>query len=61
MLVQLPNINSQNLFQESNVELDESLNDDESYLCQASTSVRMLAGFKYKPASNKELLVEVDR
>lgn len=61
MLTHLPNINSQNIYQESNVELNESLNNDESYLCQASTSIRMLAGFKYKPTSEKEMLLEIDR
>ena len=55
------NIDSQNLYQESNVELDKLLNGDESYLCQASASIKMLPGFKYRPESDKEMLLEIDR
>lgn len=61
MLFLLSNINSQNLYQETFVELDESFDNDESYHCQASTSIKMLPGFKYKPVHDKEMLLEIDR
>ncbi len=57
----LSNIYSQKLYQESHVELDETFDNKESYLCQASTSIKMLPGFKYKPTCNNEMYLEIDR
>lgn len=56
-----PVVCSQNEYQQTNVELHDVMNPDESYLCQATTSIRLLPGFNYKPVNAEKMLMEIDR
>ena len=52
---------SQNMYQESFVELNETLNGSESYICEATTSIKLLPGFEYKPESDENMVMKIDR
>ena len=55
------NVNSQEVFQQTTIELNEVLNEKQSYLCQATSSIELLRGFDYKPTLDNEMLLDVDR
>lgn len=55
------NVNSQEVFQQTTIELNEVLNEKQSYLCQATSSIELLPGFDYKPTLDNEMLLDVDR
>ena len=55
------NVCSQEIYQQTNIELGEVLNESESYLCQATTSIKLLPGFMYRPNKTKSLSLEIDR
>lgn len=61
LLLCASNICSQEIFQQTHIELSDALNDDVSYLCQATTSIKLQPGFMYKPNKNKSLNLEIDR
>ena len=52
---------SQEIYQQTHIELDEVLNENESYECQATTSIKLLPGFQYKPNKTNSLNLEIDR
>ena len=61
LLLCVSNICSQEIYQQTHIELSDALNEDESYLCQATTSIKLLPGFMYKPDKNNSLNLEIDR
>lgn len=54
-------LNSQDVYQESYLEMKDMMNSNESYLCQATTSISLLPGFSYKPGNGNDMLLEIDR
>ena len=54
-------MNSQEIYQQTKIELDNVLDENQSYLCQATASIELLPGFSYAPMSDKEMLLGVDR
>ncbi len=52
---------AQELFQQSNIELDTKLQNDKTYLCQATTSIKLLPGFAYTPTKGNNMSLEIDR
>ena len=57
----MSNVSSQEIYQQTHLELDDALNADLSYVCQATTSIKLLPGFNYKPHRNKDMHLEIDR
>lgn len=60
-LIMFSNVCSQEIYQQTHIEMNDVLDDDESYFCQATTSIKLLPGFKYKPNKNNNLNLEIDR
>lgn len=54
-------VNSQEIYQQTSIELNKVLDDAQSYLCQATTSIELLSGFCYNPTSNNEMVLGIDR
>ena len=54
-------INAQEIYRQTNVELDESMDETKSYLCQASNSIELLPGFGYSPKSDNSMMLDIDR
>ena len=54
-------INSQEIYQQTMIELKDVLDYNQSYLCQATTSIELLPGFDYNPTSSNEMKLGVDR
>ena len=52
---------SQNVCQESCLELSDVMSSQESYLCQATTSITLFPGFGYKPSRDNSMILEIDR
>ncbi len=52
---------SQEIYQQTALELKDVLDNDKSYLCKATTSIELLPGFVYCPCSNKEMSLSIDR
>lgn len=52
---------SQNVYQQTNVELKDAMDSDASYQCQATTSIRLMPGFNYKPVNGEKMLMEINR
>lgn len=55
------NVFSQDVYQETNLEFGNAMNSQESYLCEATTSIRLLPGFAYKPVEDKSMSLKIDR
>ena len=53
--------NSQEIMQQSKLELDDVMSNDNSYLCRATTSIKLNPGFAYIPNKGNEMNVEIDR
>ena len=54
-------VNSQEMYQQTTIELNNVLNENQSYLCKATESIELLPGFDYRPRSDNEMVLEVDR
>ncbi len=54
-------INSQEIFQQSVIELKEALDGKQTYLYQATSSIEMLPGFSYVPTSDNNMSLDIDR
>ncbi len=52
---------SQEICQQTIMELDDVLDEDKSYLYQATSSIELLPGFSYAPTSNNEMSLSIDR
>ncbi len=52
---------SQEVCQQTKIELNDVLNENQSYLCCATTSIELLPGFVYDPTQNNEMRLEMDR
>ncbi len=54
-------VKSQEVFQQTAIELDGVLDDKQTYSYQASSAIELKAGFNYSPVSGNKMLLEVDR
>ena len=61
LLLMYMNVFSQDVYQETNLEFGNAMNSQESYLCEATTSIRLLPGFAYKPVEDKSMSLKIDR
>ncbi len=61
MLLLSVKVNSQEVYQQTTIELNESLDNSMSYLCQATSSIELLPGFDYNPSTNNKMLLGIDR
>lgn len=52
---------SQDIYQQTYLELDDVMNPQKSYVCRATSSVKLLPGFSYNPGSGKSMNIELDR
>lgn len=52
---------SQEMFQQSCLELNGMMNSDESFVCRATKTIELLPGFSYDPAKNRNMVLEIDR
>ncbi len=52
---------SDNMYQQTNLEFDNEMSPKESYMCTATTSIKLLPGFSYKPEKGKSMTLEIDR
>lgn len=52
---------SQDVYQQTSLELDDVMNPKKSYVFRATSSVKLLPGFSYNPESGKNMNVEIDR
>ena len=48
-------------YQQTKLELDKQMNSQESYNCMATTSIRLLPGFAYRPVNDKNMTLKIDR
>ena len=55
------NLFSQDVYQQTNLELNEEMSSGESYQCLATTSIKLNHGFSYMPDKGNELSLEIDR
>lgn len=61
MMLSSFNVKSQELFQQTTMELNEELDEDQTYLCQATSSIELLPGFGYSPSYGNNMLLDIDR
>lgn len=54
-------INSQVVYQQTVLELNDMLEDEKSYLCQATTAIELQPGFSYNPILKNEMSLGIDR
>ena len=54
-------INSQEIFQQSVIELKEALDGKQTYLYRATSSIEMMPGFSYVPTSDNNMSLDIDR
>ena len=52
---------SQDKYQQSSLELSESMSPEESYVCRATKTIKLLPGFSYSPEKDKNMILEIDR
>ena len=52
---------SQEICQQTIIELNNALDNDKSYLCQATSCIELQPGFVYSPNSKKEMSLSIDR
>ena len=55
------NVNAQEIYQQTHIKLNDVLNENESYECKATTSIKLLPGFQYRPNKTKSLNLKIDR
>ena len=61
MILSSLSVCSQEVRQQTKIELDDVLDENQSYLCQATRSIELLPGFHYSPVQNNEMRLEMDR
>ena len=61
MILSSLSVCSQEVRQQTKIELDDVLDENQSYLCQATRSIELLPGFDYSPVQNNEMRLEMDR
>ena len=61
LLLMLMKVHSQELYQQTSIELNDYLNDGKSYSCQATSSIELLPGFGYCPKLDNDMMLEIDR
>lgn len=61
LLFTMTDMFSQETFQQSYIELGANLQNNKTYLCQATTSIKLLPGFSYSPTAGNEMKMEIDR
>ena len=54
-------IKAQEIYQQTAMELNKVLDNDKSYLCQATATIELQPGFVYEPNSNNEMSLLIDR
>lgn len=52
---------SDNLYQQTYLEFDDEMSPEKSYMCKATTSIKLLPGFSYKPKNGESMKLEIDR
>lgn len=52
---------SQEICQQTTIELDEALDESQTYLYEATKSIELLPGFGYNPTLNNKMEMEIDR
>lgn len=57
----MSNIYSQEIYQQTHLDLKDVMDGDLSYVCRATTSIKLLPGFEYKPNKTKSMNLEIDR
>ena len=57
----LVNLDAQEIYQQTAIELDGKLEESKSYLCQATASIELHPGFTYNPSLNNEMSLSIDR
>lgn len=55
------NVISQEIFQQTSIEFNHVFNDEESYICQATSTIELQPGFSYEPEMNNNMVLEIDR
>ena len=60
-LLMSPRLFSDNLYQQTYLEFDDEMNPEKSYMCKATTSIKLLPGFIYKPKNGESMKLEIDR
>ena len=55
------NLLSQEVLQQSSLELDNMMESGESFVCQATKTIELLPGFSYIPEKNESMILEIDR
>lgn len=61
IIMAIAKLNSQEVYQQTTLEFDDVLNENQSYLCQATKSIELLPGLDYRPATSNEMRLEIDR
>ena len=54
-------VNSQEVIQQTTIELRDALDAQRTYLCNATRSIELLPGFNYDPAQSNKLVLDIDR
>lgn len=54
-------VKSQEIYQQKNIELDDALDSEQTYLCKATSFIELLPGFSYDPKPDNNMLLDVDR
>lgn len=55
------NLLSQEVIQQSSLELDDAMQSGESFVCQATKTIELLPGFSYNPEKSESMILEIDR
>lgn len=61
VLVLVVELYSQDYIQQSNLEMRKSYDDNKTYVCEASSFIKLLPGFQYAPAMNNDMSLDIDR
>lgn len=54
-------LKSQEMLQQSSFEFDEMMSSGESFVCQATKTIKLLPGFGYAPENDKSMVLKIDR
>lgn len=60
-LILVTKLCSQEYYQHTEIEMDECFDDNKTYICNATRSIRLLPGFKYSPTINNDMKLQIDR
>lgn len=53
--------NAQEMYQQKILEFDNVLDDDETYVCRATSCIELLPGFEYRPTLKNTMTLDIDR